>query len=131
MRAAPGHPHPKTQTKNQVYDCGFGSHGAHGLGNVGRVSEPKRLLHGLKDPQSGRCVCPHPSIWTVNIHEGAFESLKRTVQEGFGKSRRFSRDTYPESYITECTSVCEDYFQLFSIKKAARLRAFIREELFP
>lgn len=39
-----------------MYACGAGSHGAHGLGNVGRVAEPKRIFQGLKDPQTGKCV---------------------------------------------------------------------------
>jgi hypothetical protein len=37
-----------------VYACGAGSHGAHGLGDVGAVPEPRRVTAGLVDPVTGK-----------------------------------------------------------------------------
>ena len=41
----------------------------------------------------------------------AWPTKPEPIWEGFRESRRCSRDTYPHSYITECTSVYQDFWE--------------------
>ena len=45
--------------------------------------------------------------------------------EGCREGRRCSRDTYPESYITEYTSVYEDQYPFLMVKSAASPVSFL------
>ena len=45
---------------------------------------------------------------TPNLKNQILKIKPQTLQDGFRESRRYSRDTYPESYITKCAFVYED-----------------------
>jgi len=46
--------------------------------------------------------------WGLEAHSSRDHTLAGPLWEGYLESRRCSRDTYPESYITEYTLVYED-----------------------
>jgi len=56
----------------------------------------------------------------LEAHASRDHTLVGPLWEGYHESRRCSRDTYPESYITEYTLVYEDEsFKLFPPRSAA------------
>ena len=56
-----------------------------------------------------RNICVAMIMATQSSSErGTDKTVKARSWEGFRESRRCSRDTYPESYITECTLAHED-----------------------
>ena len=49
-----------------------------------------------------------------------------SVWEGFRESRRCSRDTYPDSYITEYILIYEEYFRGMFAADQARKKALVK-----